>query len=772
MKNFTSVVIAFILVFIACEKKKPNTDHAMEKQDAIRYVGRDSCRICHQREYQLWQNSHHDRAMDVVNEKTVLGDFNDATFSHFGITSKFYRRDGKYFVYTEGEGGAFEQFEIAYTFGFSPLQQYLIEFPNGRFQVLGICWDTRSKSEGGQRWFHIYPDERIASDDVLYWTHVNQNWNYMCAECHSTDFNKNYYPQEDLYESTWSEIDVSCESCHGPGEQHLAWAREQEYNESVRTSITKGLPVRLKDAVESSWIFKTGQFTAEKTTPPGSTQLIETCGRCHARRSVIAEKYYHGKYLLETHRPQLLTEDLYFADGQILDEVYVYGSFLQSKMYQKGVVCSDCHEPHGLTTFAKGNALCYRCHLHEKYGSESHHFHKQESPGADCADCHMHERTYMVIDPRRDHSIRIPRPDLSDRIHSPNACNQCHQDKSINWATEYIKKWYGSSVIDKPDYGTLLFDGRAGNPSAASGLYGLIINRETPNIVRATALDLLQNYPGREALRIIELCLTENDPLIRLTAVGAAESLDRDNQARLLKPMLGDEIKVVRAEAARILAALPDYMFSYNERATLDKVINDYIEIQMVLADNPMAHLNLGVLNMYRGAYDRAEAFYRQAIRLEPNYFHAYINLADLYRQTKREDVAEKILRDAIHQFPAIPDLYYALGLAMVRQKRNQEALTLFEKAVSLRPSDAGLAYVYGVALNSDGKSEEAISVLESAVKQNPFHRDLLYALVTIHRDRGEFERALAYARQLAAVAPNDAHIRQLLQQIQALLPE
>jgi tetratricopeptide (TPR) repeat protein len=455
-----------------------------------------------------------------------------------------------------------------------------------------------------------------------------------------------------------------------------------------------------------------------------------------------------------------------------LDEVYVYGSFLQSKMYQKGVVCSDCHEPHGLATFAKGNALCYRCHLHEKYGSESHHFHKQGSPGADCADCHMHERTYMVVDPRRDHSIRIPRPDLSGSIKSPNACNQCHKDKSIQWAINYIEKWYGTSVSKKPHYGTILFNGRAGNPGVSGALYDLILNKDVANIVRATALDLLQRYPGREALQIIELSLAEKDPLIRLSAVSVSESLDRDNQARLLKPMLSDSIKVVRAEAARILAALPDYIFSYNERAELEKVIKDYIEIQMVNADNPMAHLNLGVLNMQRGAYDKAEVFYRQAIQLAPNYYHAYINLADLYRQKQQEDTAEKILRDALPQFPNIPEVYYALGLAMVRQKRNEEALALIEKAVSLRPSDAGLNYVYGVALNSDGKSEEAISVLEAAVTKNPFHRDLLYALVTIYRDRGEIEPALTYARQLAAVAPNDPNIRQLFQQIQALVPE
>jgi tetratricopeptide (TPR) repeat protein len=384
----------------------------------------------------------------------------------------------------------------------------------------------------------------------------------------------------------------------------------------------------------------------------------------------------------------------------------------------------------------------------------------------------MHERTYMVVDSRRDHSIRIPRPDLSKRIKSPNACNQCHKDKTIDWALSYVKKWYGPSFTEKPHYGTVLFDGRAGKPGVAGALYGLILNQDFPNIVRATAIDLLRSYPGREALQIIELSLTEKDPLIRLAAVNVARSLDRDNQARLLKPMLSDAIKVVRAEAARVLAALPDYMFSYNERAELERVIDDYIEIQMAIADNPTAHLNLGVLYMYRGGYDKAEACYKQAIQLEPDFSLAYINLADLYRQKHQEDIAEKIMRDVIQRFPEVPELYYTLGLSLVRQQRNEEALALIEKAVSLRPSDADLNYVYGVALNSDGKSDQAISVLEEAVKQNPYHRDLLYALVTIHRDRGEIEPAITYAQRLVEVAPNDPNVRQLFQQIQSSTPK
>jgi Flp pilus assembly protein TadD len=767
MKWYVMLILLSSMLLIVCKKEEAKVQVIGESQKSATYVGRDSCAACHQRENQLWRNSHHDHAMEVANENTVLGNFDNAVFTHFGITSKFYRRDDKYLVFTEGPQGEFEEFEIAYTFGYNPLQQYLIAFPNGRFQVLGICWDTRPKEVGGQRWFHIHPDERIDPDDVLYWTHVSQNWNYMCAECHSTNFQKNYYPGEDLYESSWSEIDVSCESCHGPGSEHLEWARIQAYDESVRKSKNMGLQVVLKDPLRGSWIFKENDSTAEKTTSRGSDVLIETCGRCHARRSMVTEKYFHGKFLLETHRPQLLTEGYYFADGQIRDEVYVYSSFLQTKMYQKGVICIDCHEPHGLTTYARGNALCYRCHLHAKYGSREHHFHDPDSAGADCADCHMHERIYMVIDPRRDHSIRIPRPDLSSTINSPNACNQCHQDKSIGWAVANVKKWYGESFVERSHYGRAFAAGRLGKPGADTALIQLIVDRDTPNIVRATALDLLRRYPSKAALQIIESSLTFKDPLVRLAAVDVTEALNHENQVRLLKPMLSDPLKVIRAEAARILSALPDYMFSYNERRQLNAVIEEYAEIQMVIADNPAAHLNLGVLYTHRGTFDKAELAYQQAIRLEIDYFHAYINLADLYRLRQQENIAEEILLKAVDKFPDTPEVYYALGLSLVRQKRPREALKFLEKAVSLRPADAELNYTYGVALNSQGKSDMAIKILAEAFEANPYHPNLLYALVTIHRDRGEIEKSLRYALKLAELTPNDRDLQRLIKQLQ-----
>ena len=385
------------------------------------YVGSAECQSCHETEYEAWQGSHHDLAMDSATAEFVLGDFDDATFTYGGITSTFTTRDGRYFVQTDGPTGELSEYEISYTFGFDPLQQYLIPFPDGRQQMLGIAWDARVASEGGQRWFHLYPGDTVNAGHRLHWTSRDQAWNYQCAECHSTDLQKGYDPATDTYETTWAEIDVSCETCHGPGSGHVGWAASNEEDDGSLL----GLVTRLGREATTRWEFASGATVARPTEPRSNHTQVETCARCHARRGLVSETYEPGGLLLETHRPALLDEGLYDADGQIVEEVYVYGSFLQSKMYKAGVTCSDCHNPHSLYIGADPNAVCMRCHLSTAFDTAAHTFHAP-ADNVGCVDCHMAAKPYMVVDPRRDHSFRIPRPDLSASIGTTNACTNCH----------------------------------------------------------------------------------------------------------------------------------------------------------------------------------------------------------------------------------------------------------------------------------------------------------------------------------------------------------
>ena len=329
------------------------------------YVGRETCGKCHEAEVKAWAGSHHAEAMQHATASTVHGDFNDAHFTYGDVTTTFYRQDGKFMIRTDGPDGTLHDFEAKFTFGVAPLEQYLLQLPGGRLQAFSIAWDSRPKADGGQRWLHLHPEETIKTGDPLHWTGLQQNWNYMCADCHSTNLRRNYDPVAGDYHTSFSEINVSCESCHGPGSLHLAWARKDAGWLSLEPS--KGLSVALDERRGVTWTLDPNSGNSTRSAPRQTTREIETCAHCHARRGPIWGEAKPGAPIGDAYRVALLDDNLYFPDGQIRDEVYEYGSFLQSRMFHAGVTCSDCHDPHSLQLRASANGVCLQCHAAEKY---------------------------------------------------------------------------------------------------------------------------------------------------------------------------------------------------------------------------------------------------------------------------------------------------------------------------------------------------------------------------------------------------------------------
>jgi len=731
------------------------------------YLGREACAGCHPAQDALWRGSDHDLAMQVADRETVLGNFDNATFTHFGVTSSFFEREGKYFVRTEGPDGALHDYQVAYTFGVRPLQQYLVAFPGGRYQTLSLSWDARPAADGGQRWFDLHPDEKIAPDDELHWTAPNFNWNFMCAECHSTNLRKNYLLEEDRYETTWSEIDVACEACHGPGSRHVAWAETLSQGETAENGSDKGLVVQLKDADAATWVTDMQTGLSKRSTPRQSRVEIETCARCHSRRSVVSDDYVYGRPLMDTHRPALLEEGLYHADGQIEEEVYEYGSFLQSKMYREGVTCRDCHDPHSLAARGSGNGVCAGCHLPERFDTPSHHFHVAGSPGAQCVECHMPAKNYMVVDPRRDHSLRVPRPDLTVKIGTPNACNGCHADRTASWAAEAIAERYGRARFAEEHFGEALYAGRNGLAGAEQALVRLADDPTMPGMARATAVSLLQRYLSPQSLPAVQRALESGDPLVRAAALGALEAVEPSSRLLMAYPLLSDPVRFVRLEAARALAAVPAEQMDPVQMAGRARGLEEFRIAQMANADRPGYHLNLGVVYQQLGDLEEAEDALRTALRLDPAFAPAYVNLADVYRQRNRDGEGERVLREGLTVAPNDAALHHALGLLLARQQRAEEAVEELGRAVALLPGDARYAYVYGVALHSIGETDRAVAVLDGAHQRHPADRDLLIALATISRENGSTSAAVEYARKLVALSPQDPAARQLLEQLQ-----
>jgi len=702
---------------------------------AARFVGRAECARCHAREDSLWRGSHHDRAMQAANEQTVLGDFNGARFTHFGVTSTFTKRGGKYFARTDGPDGALHDYEIAFTFGVYPLQQYLIAFPGGRYQALNVVWDARSKAEGGQKWFHLYPKEAVPHDDVLHWTGAYQNWNFMCAECHSTNVVKGYDPKTGEYHTTFSEINVSCEACHGPGSRHTEWAAAVAAGKIEKGARDHGLVVDLRDTVAAAWIIDTATGLPRRSSPRATRAEVEMCARCHARRSVLTEAFAAGLPLADTHRPALLTDPLYFADGQIRDEVYEYGSFRQSRMYHRGVTCSDCHDPHRAGIARPVDAACGKCHPPANFAAPSHTHHKPDTPASSCVRCHMPTRDYMVVHARHDHSIRIPRPDLTVSLGTPNACATCHADRSAAWAAAASAKWW-TKRAGEPQYGQTLDAGRRAARGSAELLATLAGDTTMPSIVRATAIELLGRRLTPPTLSAVRRSLYDPDPLVRVAGVDASGSQPAEERVKFVAPLLTDSIRLVRIDAARSLAGAPPSLFDSAQKTAFVHALAEYRAEQAVNADRAEAHLSLGAFFAETGQNDSAATEYAAAMRMNPSLLATYVNLADLYRQQGRDADAERVLRQGLALAPkgAGAEMQYALGLTYVRQQRYTDAVGPFTTASALSPDVARYALLRALTLQKLGRVEEAKDVLARALGRHPDDRELAQAYAALVR--------------------------------------
>jgi tetratricopeptide (TPR) repeat protein len=715
-------LIPFFALAAACSKTGPDAGEA-------RFVGSAACTECHENAAGLIAGRAHHLAMRVAADSTVAADFSDASFTHFGTTSEFFQRNGRRFVRTAGADGAVQAYEVTHVIGVHPLEQYLVRIGGGRQQVLPFAWDTRPADQGGGRWFHLRPDEPIPHTDELHWTGPLQTWNYMCADCHVTGLARNYDVAADSYATSWKELGVQCEACHGPASRHVTWARASARDSRAATSAGTGLGFAIDLSTRrGSWVFDSGAVIARRTEPLPWNAQTEMCGACHARRETLVKDYRPGRPLLATHRPVLLEEGLYHADGQLLDEVYEYGSFLQSRMYRAGVTCTDCHDP-STQEVPPGNTACAKCHRPSVYDTTAHHHHVEGSTGASCVACHMPPRTYMVVDPRHDHSIRVPRPDLSQRIGSPNACTVCHTDESDRWAQRAVERWWGRPKSARY-FGDVIAAGRRGLPSADTALIRLASDRGEAGIVRASAVSLLGRYATPAAAAAVESAARDAEPLVRLAAAMTADALPPEVRLRAIPQLLTDSLLAVRVEAARALGDAPERLLTPDQRAAF----GEFVAAQGVNADQPESHLRLGVFYQQRGRVVEAERAYRDAIRIRPRFAGGYVNLADLYRALGRESEGEQVLREGIGRAYRPGVLYHSLGLLLVRRRALDEALVALAKAVELEPDLPRFAYVYAVALHSVDRAAEAVRVLETALRRAPDNAEIRAAL---ERTRG-----------------------------------
>ncbi len=721
------------------------------------FVGSASCRECHKHWHKLWSGSHHDRAMQKASASTVLGDFATKPLAFAGEMSSFRREGERFLLTTEGPDGAPREFPVSYTFGVWPLQQYLVPGERGALYAPLVSWDARDAAAGGQRWFRLRPEDgRVPPSDLYHSFGPYQRWNSMCAECHSTGIRKNYDAARDRYETTWVEDGVGCEACHGAGAKHVAYERAKKSDPALEAPPRFGLAVTLKEKRPLAWNLDPARGIWMREPVGRPAEHADVCARCHSRRGTIAEED-PGASLHDTHRVALLDEGLYFPDGQLQEEVFEHGSFLQSKMFAIGVGCFNCHEHRSLAKAGGAAGACANCHLREKFATPSHHFHTEGKAGSACVDCHMPPRTYMVVHARRDHAIRIPRPDLTLSIGSPNACNGCHTDKDARWATDQVAKWW-PAVATRPHYGTAIDAGRKGAPGAGRALVALIADPKMPAIVRGTAATLLGRNAGPDTVGALETAARDADPLVRRGAVEGASMLPPGARWRLVGRLLSDPCRVVRIDVARHLAG--SEAPTPEDAARLATALAEARAAAAFAADTPEGGMSLGNLALAEGDLAGAEKAFRAVLQGAPGFVPAYANLADVMRMQQREPEALKTLEAGLAAVPTAAVLHHALGLALVRAKRHAEAATHLERAATLAPEDPGFARAWGLYLSETGSAERGRAVLEAALVRRPNDLELLVELAPIRAGAGDRDGALEVLRRLEDLRPWDASIR------------
>lgn len=740
----------------------------IHSQPSASYVGSETCVNCHQIEVEAWQGSHHDMAMRHATEESVLGNFNDQVFTFEGSPNRFYRKGGEYWVNIQGPDGQWHDYKISYTFAWKPLQQYMVEFEDGRVQLIPFAWDSRRKEEGGQRWFHLYPD--TTPTDEFYWTNTGQNWNFMCADCHSTNLQKNYDAKSNTYDTTWSEINVGCEACHGPSSEHVNAAKRAENSGKPMTVGNHfGFDRDLSMAVKE-WVYKEGHSTLQPKEII-KTQQVQMCAQCHSRRTQLNEDADHvnGSFL-DKYRLSLVSQELYYHDGQIYDENYVYGSFLQSAMAEKGVTCTNCHDPHTAELKIPEEAVCAQCHLASEYTPEKHTFHLANTEASQCTTCHMPETTYMQVDPRRDHSWHVPRPDLSQHISTPNVCTSCHEDKTNKWANEALAEWFpNSNYRNQQHFAVAFYADSIGHRGAPDALAYSSQDSTLSDIIRASALERNGGNSGQNTLVSLARAIKHESDMIRLGAVAGSSGYAFSDRWQILEPLLNDPVLSVRAEAA---GALIRHYGEMNplQRERIMPALQDYMDIQSFNADRGFGRTNLA--NVYRdlGEFDKAIASYEKAMEVEPYFENSYVNLADLYRVQGREELALQTLLRGIKAQPKSSALPYSAGLALLRTGDSQSANRYLKQAAESAERNPQYWYVYGLALEKEN-ALQASKALGTAyrVGGNPQH---LYAQCEVlARNYDSADGAIGFAfeqciNQLSKVAPPN-----VVQQLRSIVP-
>lgn len=695
------------------------------------------CAECHADETEAWSHSDHAWSMRLASPDVVKAPFSGEEVNFDGLFGRFKRgstastsapntaaiesqtRAGTApFVIglkdTAQNQAHFTDHVVQYTFGHEPLQQFLIGLGTDRLQVAPFAFDTRPADEGGQQWIHLEAEFGDQRESRFQWHQPLQNWNGMCADCHSRGLSRNYNASENQFDTQFDAVNVDCQSCHVVTRDHLE------------------VPTQL-ESTQGQWVRAAGAPIAHWAGPKRDTSAMEACFACHSLRAPLTDGFTPARPFLDQFRPESVIPPFYQVDGQIEEEVYVYGSFLQSAMYSAGVQCIDCHDPHSGQVKAEGNTLCLTCHAAEVFDASDHHLHRVDSTEGQCVSCHMPAKIYMSVDDRRDHRFAVPNPDLASVLGSDDVCQSCHEDrwaqfKALTGAAELMEE--GPSLIAEraPSNAFMLQQLTLLQPRQGTRVLALINQDAHPATLRASMLRKYAALDTRDLAPLVIAAAQSQEPLIRLVA---ADLLDPSaaEQKQWLISLAQDSLRSVRVAAIDRLRMRQGDLETISANAGLGIARGEADQALVQIAWRGEGRLRLAELALAEGDVLSAEREFKKAIQQDPFLVGAYLNLSDHYRRLNAQVLSLDVLDQGLNLNADSPLLHYSRGLALVRLDRHREGKPAFLRAVDLAPENTDFLYAALLLLDALNERSQGLDLVRARYPQGTLPEPILQLL-------------------------------------------
>jgi Flp pilus assembly protein TadD len=720
------LLIVGLLLAGGCERRPASDSAKASAPDAPvplnAYAGSAACAECHRAAHELWRQSHHALAERPVAPAQDAPAFRPAReFRDGSFTTRVEWAAAQPVVTTRGLAQTPAAVPVARVLGESPLRQFLVAADGGRWQTLEAAWDPHRAE-----WFNVFGAEDRRGGEWGHWTGRGMNWNSMCADCHNTALRKNYAPATDSYRTAMAEPGVGCEACHGPARAHVEWRR---HHGSATTDPTLA-----------------------KLKPE---EMLDACGTCHSRRAELTGRFVPGDAFTDHFALATVDETAnYFVDGQVREEDYEFASFLSSRMHAAGVRCGDCHQPHSAKTLLPGNALCQRCHAGGANGAPviipaAHTFHRADSTGSQCVNCHMPQTTFMQRHRRHDHGFTIPDPLLTEELGIPNACNRCHTDRDTAWTRTAAEKWYGGKLARPTrERARWIAAARRGDRSAVSPLLGLLRTNATP-FWQGVAVRMLESWVHESSVeQAVRKLDSHTNSLVRANVVRALEPLATAGAGPArdtVTARLEDADRSVRVAAAWTLRS----QLNLDSRA--GRELRHSLEYQ---ADQPVGQLRLGHFHASRGELPKALEHFRRAVAWDPNSPPLRRELAVALSQSGDAAGAVAELEAAAQLDPKEAEFRFLLALGYGEAERPERVQRELEAALRLNPNHARAAYNLGLLLHGRGDRERALTALLQAEAADSQDARIPYARATVHAELGQRDEARTAARRALELRP------------------